>query len=134
MNDKVGVVEEEVFYHGTEATTATDTAWTDRNSLQGAKATVIWDAPTGKEWSELSSGALGQVFFRRASMNGKTTNPVWKIEERFRESSEVSRSLLGIDRAETQLSLFSNVSSYGLDSDEFESFTYAAGTSVSSWE
>ena len=134
LNDKVGVVEEEVFYHGTEATTATDTAWTDRNSLQGAKATVIWDAPTGKEWSELSSGALGQVFFRRASMNVKTTDPVWKIEEQFRESSEVSRTLLGIDRAETQLSLFSNVSSYGLDSDEFESFTWATGVSQSSWE
>ena len=60
-------------------------------------------------------------------MNVKTTDPVWKIEEQFRESSEVSRTLLGIDRAETQLSLFSNVSSYGLDSDEFESFTYGTG-------
>ena len=127
MNGKVGVVEEEVFYHGTEATTAIDAAWTDRNSLQGGKATVIWDAPTGREWSELSSGALGQVFFRRASMNVKTADPVWKVQEQFPESSEVSRSLLGIDRAETQLSLFSNVSSYGIDSDEFESFTYTGG-------
>ena len=127
LNDKVGVVEEEVFYNGPEATTSTDTAWTDRNSLQGGKATVIWDAPTGREWSELSSGALGQVFFRRASMNVKTTDPIWKIQEQFPESSEVSRTLLGIDRAETQLSLFSNVSSYGLDSDEFESFTYSTG-------
>ena len=134
LNDKVGVVEEEVFYHGTEATTATDTAWTDRNSLQGAKATVIWDAPTGKEWSELSSGARGQVFFRRAVMNVKTTDPVWKVEEQFPESSEVSRTLLGIDRAETQLSLFSNVSSYGVDSDEFESFTYSTGITQASWE
>ncbi len=37
------------------------------------------------------------------------------IIERFAEQSEVSRSLLGIDRQTTQQGLFSNVSSYGLD-------------------
>lgn len=37
------------------------------------------------------------------------------IEEQFREESEVSRSLLGIDRAETQQGIFDDVSSYGLD-------------------
>ena len=37
------------------------------------------------------------------------------IEEQFREQSEVSRSLLGIDRAETQQGIFDDVSSYGLD-------------------
>ena len=42
-----------------------------------------------------------------------------KIEEQFAATSEVSTSLLGIDRAETQLSLFSNVSTYGFDSDSF---------------
>ena len=134
LNNDVGVVEEEVFYHGPEATTATDTAWTDRNSLQGGKPTVIWDAPTGKEWSELSSGALGNVFFRRATKTVKTTSPVWKVEEQFAEASEVSRTLLGIDRAETQLSLFSNVSSYGIDSDEFEHFTWGTGSSMGSWD
>ena len=44
---------------------------------------------------------------------------VLKVAEIFRETSEVSTTLLGIDRAETQLSLFSNVSSYGLNSDEW---------------
>ena len=42
-----------------------------------------------------------------------------KIEEQFAATSEVSRSLLGIDRAETQLGLFSNVSTYGFDDDRF---------------
>jgi hypothetical protein len=42
-----------------------------------------------------------------------------KIEEQFAATSEVSRSLLGIDRAETQLSLFSNVSTYGVNTDDF---------------
>lgn len=46
-----------------------------------------------------------------------------KIEEQFPSTSEVSTTLLGIDRAETQLSLFSDVSSYGLNEDEFEFFS-----------
>jgi len=37
------------------------------------------------------------------------------IEEQFSEESQVSRSLLGINRAETQQGLFGNVSTYGLD-------------------
>ena len=45
-----------------------------------------------------------------------------KIEEQFAATSEVSRSLLGIDRAETQLGLFSNVSTYGFDDDRFVFF------------
>ena len=49
---------------------------------------------------------------------------VLKISEDFRESSEVSTTLLGVNRAETQLSLFSNVSSYGLNNDEWDSFSY----------
>jgi len=62
------------------------------------------------------------------------SNPVIKIEEQFKESSEVSTTLLGINRAETQLSLFSNVSSYGLDPDEFEFYSFSSGNSFSSWE
>ena len=46
-----------------------------------------------------------------------------KVEEVFPSASEVSTSLLGIDRAETQLGLFSNVSTYGFDPDEFVYYT-----------
>ena len=59
---------------------------------------------------------------------------VLKVAEIFRETSEVSTTLLGVNRAETQLSLFSNVSSYGLNSDEWETFSYSDGSSFSSWD
>ena len=54
---------------------------------------------------------------------------VLKVAEVFRETSEVSTTLLGVNRAETQLSLFSNVSSYGINTDEWETFSYADGNS-----
>ncbi len=44
------------------------------------------------------------------------------IEEIFKEGSAVSRSLLGIDRAETQQGLFGNVSSYGLEKKDWVAY------------
>ena len=64
----------------------------------------------------------------------KKHNPTLKIVEQFKETSEVSTTLLGVNRAETQLSLFSNVSSYGIDPDEFETFSYSSGVSFGSWD
>ena len=58
---------------------------------------------------------LGAIF-RRDSLR---IDPVLPIAEQFPLFSEVSSSILGIPKAETQLGLFSNVSSYGLDNDEF---------------
>lgn len=52
-----------------------------------------------------------------------------KIIEDFPESSEVSSTLLGIPRAETQLSLFSDVSTYGLNPEEFEFYSFNSGNS-----
>jgi len=43
-----------------------------------------------------------------------------KILEQFKEFSEVSSSLLGVPRAEEQLSLFSDVATYGLDVDNWD--------------
>ena len=74
------------------------------------------------------------VIIRRHRKSIKTSDTVWKIEEQFAETSEVSSTLLGVTRAETQLSLFSNVSSYGLDDDEFEQFNYVGGHSHSTWD
>jgi hypothetical protein len=74
------------------------------------------------------------VLIERISAIKIKSDPVIKIAEQFKESSEVSTTLLGIDRAETQLSLFSNVSSYGLDPDEFEFYASGTGSSFSSWE
>ena len=46
------------------------------------------------------------------------------IEEQFPLQSEVSRSLLGVNRAETQQGLFGNVSSYGLDSKDWVAYNF----------
>lgn len=51
-----------------------------------------------------------------------------KVEEVFAETSQVSSSLLGVPRAETQLSLFADVSTYGLDENNWEYFNYNSGT------
>ena len=82
----------------------------------------------------LSGITTNVVDIRRASRKRLKADNVFKIEEQFRETSEVSSSLLGIPRAETQLSLFSNVSSYGLNNDEFEFFTFNGGLSFGSWD
>ena len=71
---------------------------------------------------------------RRLNNKIKTANQSWKIEESFRETSEVSTTLLGINRAETQLSLFSNVSSYGLEKDSFEFYSFNGGSNFASWD
>ncbi len=49
----------------------------------------------------------------------KEINSILPVEEQFATFSEVSTTILGYPKSETQLSLFSNVSSYGLDNDEF---------------
>jgi hypothetical protein len=58
-----------------------------------------------------------------------------KIQEVFQETSQVSSSLLGIPRSETQLSLFSDVSTYGLDNNNWEYFRYntTAGSEPAEW-
>lgn len=56
------------------------------------------------------------------------------IREQFPQVSQVSSSLLGIPRAETQLSLFADVSTYGLNPDEFEFYGFnSANNSPRGW-
>ena len=81
-----------------------------------------------------TSSLSESVLIERISTIKVKSDPTIKIAEQFKESSEVSASLLGIDRAEVQLSLFSNVSSYGLDPDEFEFFTFTTGNNMGSWD
>ena len=52
----------------------------------------------------------------------------WKIEEQFAEFSEVSTSILGVPKAEEQLSLFADVSSYGQDDSRFTFYRDDGGT------
>ena len=49
----------------------------------------------------------------------KSTPAALPIEEQFREQSEVSRSLLGVNRETNQQGLFGNVSTYGLDEKDW---------------
>ena len=74
------------------------------------------------------------VLIERKNFFKTKSRPTIKVAEQFKESSEVSTTLLGVNRAETQLSLFSNVSSYGLDPDEFEFYAFNSGISFGSWE
>ena len=89
--------------------------------------------------NEVDSGVLSgitnqTVDITRAVNRIVKSDNILRVEEAFKESSEVSSSLLGIPRAETQLSLFSNVSSYGLNNDEFEFFNFNGGSSFGSWD
>lgn len=55
------------------------------------------------------------------------------IRERFASESEVSTNLLGVPRAEEQLSLFADVSSYGLDPDNWNFYTVGKGKYPTEW-
>lgn len=69
--------------------------------------------------SKTPSGGLGTSFGRLIKIGSKQINTVIPIEEQFATFSEVSTTILGYPKAEEQLGLFSNVSSYGLDDNEF---------------
>ena len=60
--------------------------------------------------------------------------PSVPVEEVFQETSEVSNTLLGIPRAEEQLSLFSDVSTLGLNEDDWEFFTQTGGLKFGPWD
>ena len=70
------------------------------------------------------------VQISRKSTSEVSFRPIIKVEEKFKETSEVSSSILGIPRAETLLSLFSDVASYGLDIDQWETVRFVGGPSL----
>ena len=61
------------------------------------------------------------------SNNYNSSKPVTvPIAEQFSGESEVSNSLLGVPRAEEQLSLFADVSTYGLDEENWNYYTFSS--------
>jgi len=74
-----------------------------------------------------ASEAVAQIATARNStpavIDSETIDPIL-IADTFVASSEVSNTLLGVDRQETQLSLFSDVSVLGFDEDYWEVFTF----------
>ena len=61
-------------------------------------------------------------------------NPAIRIVEQFPETSETSTTLLGINRAEVQLGLFSDVSVLGFDEDNWETFSFRDGNGYGPWD
>ena len=55
------------------------------------------------------------------------------VAEQFSNESEVSNSLLGVPRAEEQISLFSDVSTYGLDEENWNYYRFSTGTYPGEW-
>ncbi len=55
------------------------------------------------------------------------------VVEQFPNESNVSSSLLGVPRAEEQLSLFSDVATYGLDEDQWNYYTFSSATVPYQW-
>ena len=93
------------------------------------------DSVTLSNNANVSGATSGRIEFINVQESVITNaDNVLKVAEVFQETSEVSTTLLGVNRAETQLSLFSNVSSYGLNSDEWEAFTFREGVSLGSWD
>lgn len=55
------------------------------------------------------------------------------VVEQFPLESEVSSSLLGVPRAEEQLSLFSDVATYGLDEDQWNAYVHTDSVHPVEW-
>jgi len=55
------------------------------------------------------------------------------IAEQFSGESEVSNSLLGVPRAEEQLSLFADVSTYGLDEENWNYYSFSNAVYPPEW-
>ena len=66
----------------------------------------------------------GNGYFALKAIRAIAPSAPVPVEEQFPEVSEVSSTLLGIPRAEGQLSLFSDVAVYGLDRDNWSTYTY----------
>ena len=114
-----------------------------KSVVRDATGTVIYDYVSDNEGgtfevqfnlsADPKTDSSTRLFTYLRRLIVKERSGTWKIEEVFASTSEVSSSLLGIPRAETQLSLFSNVSTYGFNSDEFVFYTDNPATGPVEW-
>jgi hypothetical protein len=107
--------------------------YTQLVDIEGAKLTDSAGNPVVTE----DEAALG-TFSRAESAlsvfaNNRGRRESIPIREQFPEVSEVSNSLLGIPRAEEQLGLFSDVSTYGLDEENWNYYTFSNATVPGQW-
>jgi hypothetical protein len=106
----------------------------DRKPAQLVNATVpLFDTDSSQELQDNAFNPLfteEKTFFEEAQLSVNATSVVVNnekpvpITEQFPATSEVSNSLLGIPRAEEQLSLFSDVSTLGLDENTWEFYEF----------
>ncbi len=76
------------------------------------------------------SDAATSIFSNNYNNSPVVTVPV---EEQFSSESEVSSSILGVPRAEEQLSLFADVSTYGLDEENWNYYTFSNAVYPPEW-
>lgn len=72
-------------------------------------------------------GTLSSFSSARNSLSLHVNNPKEtpvKVVEQFPDTSAVSSSILGVPKSETQLSLFSDVSTYGINKDDWNYYTF----------
>ena len=65
--------------------------------------------------------------------NGEFDGGYLKVQEQFSETSDVSSSLLGVPRAEEQLSLFADVATYGLDEEQWSTYAFSDNRNPYQW-
>jgi hypothetical protein len=76
-----------------------------------------------------SSGNSLSVHVNNKPLDGGTI----PVIEQFADTSAVSSSLLGVPRAEEQLSLFSDVATYGLDEEQWNEYSFSDATHPRQW-
>ena len=106
----------------------------DRKPAQLVESTVpLFDTDSSQELQDTAFNPLfteEKTFFDEAQLSVNATSVVVNnekavpITEQFPATSAVSNSLLGIPRAEEQLSLFSDVSTLGLDENTWEFYEF----------
>ena len=57
FSSSVGVQDAADFYYGSESVTVNDSSWSDKNSIQGTDATIIWDVPVSSDKEIVISGS-----------------------------------------------------------------------------
>ncbi len=105
--------------------------------LVDIEGTKLYDAAGNPLVTEedAASGAFtsGQNALSCHVNNAKLEGGNVKVVEQFPETSDVSSSLLGIPRAEEQLSLFADVATYGLDEEQWSEYNYSANVNPYAW-
>lgn len=110
---------------GNEIVTAEETILGTFIEAQNATPVVISNKNPGDVYQKFTRN--GKTFIKKDDgqpLIGSDDLTI-KVREVFATTTEVSNTLLGVPRSEQQLSLFSDVSTYGLDVDNWTHYQYS---------